>query len=350
MFDVVAAAAISHSGMLNVVRRVLFTSTSSAPGASAFDFDSFYQFGTGIVCLSRGTVYMLTPSHVIRNATQNKYTNDSPFWVSIRHGQPEQLRDFMMPMRMYDFSPGGEDAMDVAIAEMSPMVIGLTDYLDWDNDELFCRADESIQGATAIVLGYPEEVNAYAFLESPEGDWQQVANVKRDRFEGLVFEDGDGTWFANFSHRDGYVYPGLSGSTVVCAVNGRLKYLGMVLSVGGNGRRFRIRKFSDIRAAAGHLSTLPWEVLDEAYFLGSPLHSMMTYAEFRSGMPGVETFVPRRTNDFLEQLLRTQADGVRPHWVSDPTEMLEETTAMVQRDLLRALRAVARQKAQASGN
>ena len=347
MFDVMAAAAIARSGMLNVVRRVLFTSTKTTLSVSAFDFESFYQFGTGIVLISQGTVYVLTPSHVIRNATDNKYTNDSPFWVSTRHDQPKELFDFMMPMRMLDFSPSGEDGLDAALIEMSPIISDLCDYLDWDNDNLICSPGESISGATAVVAGYPEEVNAYEFLDAPDGSVQQVASVKRDRFEGLVFEDAEGTWFVNFLHREGYMYPGLSGSVVVCAVNGQLKYLGIVISIGDGGRRFKIRKFSDIRRRAGQLIKLPWEVLDEAYFLANPTLSTMTHAEFRSSMSGEEKFVQKRTNDYLEQLLRTKDHPRRRHWISDPHEILKVATSLVKYDFVEALKAVARLKAQA---
>jgi len=346
MFDVMAAAAILRSGMLNVVRRTLFTSTKTALSASAFDLESFYQFGTGIVLISQGTVYVLTPSHVIRHATDNKYTNDSPLWVATRHDQPKELFDFMMPMRMHDLSPGGEDGLDAALIEMNPVIFDLGYYLDWDNDDLICGPGESISGATAVVAGYPEEVNGYEFLDAPDGSVQQVASIKRDRFEGLVFEDAEGTWFANFSHREGYLYPGLSGSVVVCAVNGRLKYLGLVISIGGGGRRFKIRKFSEIRTRTGQLTKLPWEVLDEAYFLASPTMSTMTYAEFRSSMSGEEKFVQKRTNDYLEQLLRTKNHPRRLHWFSDPHELLKVATSRVKYDFVEALKAVARLKAQ----
>ncbi len=342
MFDVTAPTQIAHSGMLKVVRRILFTSTNNSPSAHAFDFDSFYQFGTGIVLISRGTVYVLTPSHVIRNATGNKYTNDSPFWVTVRHTQPKGLLDFMMPMRMHDFSPGGEGVLDAAFIEMNPMIPDLADYLDWDNDELFCRSNESIQGATAIVMGYPEEVNAYAFMDRPDGTIQQVAKIRRNGFQGLVYEDADGSWFKNFTHRAGYVYPGLSGGVAVCLVNGQLKYLGIVLSMGGHGERFKILKFSDIRKASGELARLPWEVLDEAYFLTNPTLSTMNYAEFS----GAEPFIQRRTNDILEQLMRTKNCPQREHWIADPAELFQIATSLVKDNLVQSLKAIARAKAE----
>ncbi len=216
MFVPRLAKAIVKSGMLNVVRRLLFTSVESSPRSGPFDFQSFYQQGTAVALLSEGQIYLLTASHVVRNATNNLYANDSPFWVTRAHEQPSDLLDFLLPDRFFDCSPGGEDPLDVAVIEVNPFVPkGLTDYLNWDDSSLFVNDQIDLSGCTAVVIGYPEEVNQYQFPMEDEGPLQ-VATFARATFRGELL-DSCGTRFANLSHREGYEYAGLSGGTVIAA-------------------------------------------------------------------------------------------------------------------------------------
>ncbi len=190
---------------------------------------------------------------------------------------------------------------------------GLPNFLDWDNDELFCQPDDDVVGATAAVAGYPEQTNPYKFIDSEDGSVQQVAAIQLTTFLGVISSNSDDQLvFQNSNHQDGYQYSGLSGGVVVCSIGGRPKYLGIAVSRGGEGRRFAIVRFSDIRAAIGNLMDLPWQLLDEAYLLGHPTHAMMTFREFEDEIAGTAPFVQRRSNTYLEQLLRTmQAAGGR---------------------------------------
>ncbi|TXD94222.1 hypothetical protein FUT87_07375 [Mitsuaria sp. TWR114] len=347
MFDVDVAQQILTSGALRVVRRMLFTGTK-LPGEaqSAFDFESFYQHGSAIVLESQGRIYLLTPSHVIRNATGNQYTNDSPFWTTIRHEPPAELMDFLMPVRMHDMAPGGFAEFDAAIVEMNPMVLfGLPDVLNWDDHTLFCGPDEVVNGATAVVAGYPEQTNAYEHPEQEDGSIQQMATIRLTTFQGMISVGDDGQpVFVNFMHEDGYEYAGLSGGVVVCGVGGRVKYLGIVISSGLGGRRFKVVTFAKLRAALGVLHRLPWELLDEAYFLGHPTHSTMTFRDFVGALHERRRFVQRRSNDYLEQLLRTIATGSRPHWVCELEPMRDELKQRLCWHLVTALEAVASQR------
>lgn len=345
MFDPNAITRIARSGMLGVVRRVLFTSTNTSQGATAFDFESFYQFGTGIVVISMGKVYVLSPSHVIRNATGNQYINDSPFWLTAQHKQPKDLIDFLMPMRICDLSPDGETDLDAAFVEMNDLIMNLGPYLDWDDQALFLGDNESFRGATAIVMGYPEEVNAYDFLDMEDGSVQQVANIRHEGFHGVVYEDTDGCWFNNFNHREGYIYPGLSGGIVVCNVDGCLKYLGMVVSNGDGGKRFKVLKFTDLRKAVPEISRLPWDIVDEAYFLKHRTMSTMNYAQFQDRFFGSGNFVPVRSNEFIEQMIRALDSPRRRHWFADPEQALVEATGVVRRDFCSVLAKVVSLKA-----
>lgn len=347
MFDVDVAQQILRSGALRVVRRMLFTGTK-LPGdaASAFDFESFYQQGTAIAMESEGRIYVLTPSHVIRNATGNQYMNDSPFWTTVRHEPPAELMDFLMPVRMHDLAPGGFSPLDAAIVEMNPLVpFGLPDALNWDDLSLFCGPSDLVNGATAVVAGYPEQTNPYEYPEQEDGSIQQQPTIRLTTFQGMISTGDDGQpVFVNFMHEAGYEYAGLSGGVVLCGVRGRVKYLGIVISHGQGGRRFRMVTFAQLRAALGVFQRLPWELLDEAYFLGHPTHSTMTFRDLVDDLHGRRPFVQRRSNDYLEQLLRTIATGSRPHWVCELEPLRDELKIRLCWHLATALRAVANQR------
>lgn len=344
MFDVEAVNAILGSGLLRVVRKTLFTSTKDPErSTSVFDFDTFYQHGTAVVLQSHGMVYLLTPSHVVRNATQNDYQNDSPVWAAVRHEQVSHVSQFLLPMRFHDLSPDGVTPIDAAVLEINPLIVGgLPDFLDWDNEDLFCHPDDDVYAATAVVAGYPEEANPYKFVEQEDGSVLQIPTIRLTIFQGMISRDADDQLvFLNFMHQDAYEYAGLSGGVVVCAIGGKPKYLGIVVSRGDGGRRFNIVSFADIRAALRDLRNVPWEVVDEAYFLGHPTHAMMTFREFEDDLMGRATFVQRRSNVFLEQLVRTMSAPPRPHWVCNLQGMHDQLREQLGVHLAQCLRKVA---------
>lgn len=327
------AKQIEQSGALNVARRVLFTSTKTDESASAFELNCFYQFGTCIVLMSKGTIYLLTPSHVVRNATENKYLNDSPFWVSRSHERPEVMTDFLMPWRYFDHSPDGYDELDVGLVEVNPFVPrGVVDYLNWDDEALFVRRDSLHGEYTAVVLGYPEQVNPWHYPESGEGPLQ-VAQICRAAFRGTVSVSGAELWFNNFSHREGYQYSGLSGGVVVCVVENETKYLGIVVSR-DEGKRFRIVPFYEIRERLGCFESLPWEVLDEAYFLGRPTHRSMTHSELMHALRTSADWIQPRSNAFLEQLLRSRTQRRPRSWVLDIEGLYAQTVVGLHIELI----------------
>lgn len=340
MFAPRLAKAITHSGMLNVVRRLLFTSVDSSPRSSPFDFQSFYQQGSAVVLLSKGQIYLLTASHVVRNATNNLYANDSPFWVTRAHEQPNDLMDFLMPDRFFDCSPGGEDPMDIAVVEVNPLVTKqLTDYLNWDDYSLFASDQTDFSGCTAVVIGYPEEVNPYQF-PGIEGGPLQVATFARATFRGELL-DPCGTCFENLSHKEGYEYAGLSGGTVVAATAEGFKYVGMVVSSFDSGKKFKVIPYAKIRELIPSFTQLKWEVLDEAYFMKIPTHTGMNYIQLQNALRGNDTFVPERSNLFLEQLERSLMAPQRPYWTGDLKLLAREIKPRILNDLAVALRNVA---------
>jgi len=292
------------------------------------------------VLLSEGQIYLLTASHVVRNATNNLYANDSPFWVTRAHEQPSDLVDFLMPDRFFDFSPGGEDPMDAAVIEVNPFVPkGLTDYLNWDDSSLFPSEQIDLSGCTAVVIGYPEEVNPYQF-PAIEGGPLQVATFARATFRGELL-DPYGKRFANLSHRAGYEYAGLSGGTVVAATTEGLKYVGMVVSSFDSGKEFMVIPYADIRKRIPSFTHLQWEVLDEAYFLKIPTHTGMNYLQLHDGLRGNGTFVPERSNLFLEQIERSLVAPSRPHWVGTLKPLMLEARQRVLNELVAVLQKVA---------
>lgn len=340
MFVPRLAKAIVQSGMLNVVRRLLFTSVESSPRSGPFDFQSFYQQGTAVALLSEGQIYLLTASHVVRNATNNLYANDSPFWVTRAHEQPSDLLDFLLPDRFFDCSPGGEDPLDVAVIEVNPFVPkGLTDYLNWDDSSLFVNDQIDLSGCTAVVIGYPEEVNPYQFPMEDEGPLQ-VATFARATFRGELL-DSCGTRFANLSHREGYEYAGLSGGTVIAATTQGFKYVGMVVSSFDRGKQFTVIPYADIRKRIPSFTQLQWEVVDEAYFMRMPTHIGMNYIQLQHMLGGQGTFTPERSNLFLEQIERSVMAPPRSHWASNLNHLALEARRRILNDLVTVLRMVA---------
>lgn len=337
------AKQIEQSGALNVARRVLFTSTQTDEGASAFDLNCFYQFGTCVVLMSRGTIYALTPSHVVRNATGNEYLNDSPFWVSRSHESFKEITDFLMPWRYFDHSPDGHGDLDVGLVEVNPLVLrGVVDYLDWDDEALFVRQDSLHSDSTAVVLGYPEEVNPWHYPESGDSP-VQVAQIRRAAFRGTVSVSGSELWFENLSHREGYQYAGLSGGVVVCVVENETKYLGIVVSR-DEGKKFRIVPFYEIRERTGCFESLPWEVLDEAYFFSRPTHRSMTHSELMRQLRTSADWIQPRSNAFLAQLLRSRTQRRPRSWIGDLEGLYAEIVVGLRSELISALRLVAQKK------
>ncbi len=329
--------------MLNVVRRLFFTSATASAESGPFDFQAFFQQGTAVALLSGGQIYLVTPSHVVRNATANEYENDSPFWVTRAHEQPYDLMDFLMPDRIFDCSPGGEDPMDVAVIEMNPVVLkGLADYLDWDDPSTFASANDDLAGCTAVVMGYPEEVNPYTY-PSEDGAPIQVATFSRAAFRGVLLDTG-GTHFENLSHKPDYDYAGLSGGVVVAATQSGFKYVGVVVSSFEKGKRFAIIPFLSIRQRLQELAQLEWEVVDEAYFMRRPTHSGMTYAQLREMLRKPLGPVPERSNRFLEQIERSLRGPSRSHWVVNLRLLALEAKQRVREDLVTVLSQVAREK------
>ncbi len=230
-----AAKSIERSPLLRTARRVLFTHSGS-PTPHRFQLEHFFQFGTGIVIIRRGYLYLITASHVVRNATSNMYSNDSPFWITREHKRPDDIADFLMPMRFLDLDSGGESGRDVALAELATSMRPVPDHLDWDDASAFVNFPMEASGTTAVAVGYPAELNGYTFAEP---DNVPSANVVRKTFRGYIEVNGDEVWFRNENHRENFDYAGLSGGLVVCYAAGRPKCLGIAISRGDGGRRFR---------------------------------------------------------------------------------------------------------------
>lgn len=343
MFVKSNAKRIEQSGMLNVVRRLLFTSVDSSPQSGPFDFQAFYQQGTAVTLINKGQIYLLTASHVVRNATNNVYVNDSPFWVPRAHEQPADLADFLMPDRFYDCSPGGEGPLDLAVVEVNPLAPrGLTNYLNWDDSSLFAGYNLNLSGCTGVVIGYPEETNPYQF-PAAEGAVLQVATFARATFRGVITDPG-GTCFENLSHRDGYEYAGLSGGTLIAATTEGLKYVGMVVSNFHGGKQFKVIPYREIRKCIPSFSRLPWEVLDEAYFMKNPTHTTLNFTQLQTMLNGCGTFLPERSNDFLEQIARSVMAKPRPHWVINLKHLAVDAKWRVHEDLITVLMKVAVRK------
>lgn len=347
-FQARLAKRIEQSRALMVARRMLFTSTRTDDGASTFDLNFFYQYGTGVLLISRGTVYVLTASHVVRNATENKYSNDSPFWVSRSHEHFNELMDFLMPWRYFDCSPDGQDELDVGLIEINSFIPkGVVDALNWDDDTLFVQQGEDIDNLTAVVMGYPEDVNPWYFPETNDAPIQ-VAQIRRATFRGTVTTSRSELWFENLSHRDGYKYAGLSGGIVVCFHEKQTKYLGIVVSR-DEGKRFRIIPFFKIREKLSDLALLAWEVLDEAYFLGHPTHRSMNYSEQKHYLKSDEKWTQPRSSAFSEQLLRSLRQRRPSSWICDLEGLHAELKSRLKFELIQVLGLVKARKLQPRG-
>lgn len=302
MFNPKIAREIERHPIVASVRRILFTH-SDGPEPNRFERVHFYQFGSGIVIIRASRLYLLTASHVVRNATQNNYSNDSPFWVTRTLRTPEDFHDFLMPMRIVDLDPAGETGRDVALAEIADMPNPVEGMLYWDDPSNFVRPDHAA-GQTAVAIGYPCELNEYTFSD----EYVPFANVVRVSFKGVIQVEGKDVWFLNRTHKTGFNYAGLSGGLVACSIEGRIKCVGLAVSSGDEGRRFRVIPFADIRRWFEPFHDLKWQVLDEAYLVREWTHESTSHLELRRMLTTGDEPVRIRSNDPLRQLMRCLDD------------------------------------------
>ena len=338
MFKVRLARKIERSGLLEASRRILFTASPESSKNGRFELYYCYQFGSCVVVKEKGVVYSITASHVIRNATRNDYMNSSPFAITPNHPRPGD-QDFLYPMRYYDFSPSGEHELDVGVIEITATIFHLGMAINLDDESNYIQPGELIENMTAVVSGYPEETNQYECKITNDEEYKQIAIIKREFFRGTVTSQSDGLWFNNFTNQKNYAYSGLSGGVVVCCANKDIpKPLGIVVSCGENGRRFKIIPFYVIKSKVPFFEKLDWEVIDEAYFIGSSLtHSQMKYDDFARFCSGKSPrdFIQKRTNVYLEQIERSiKSNPEKFHYI---IEMKKEVRFRVVRDLVFSL-------------
>jgi hypothetical protein len=322
MFSARVAKKIERSEILNCVRRIFFTSLEGYAPESSFHLREFYQYGSGVLLKSKGRLYLLTASHVVRNATANVYLNDSPFWITaedMKFGNLN-LSDFIYPRRYYDDSWRGAGSLDASITELNPFILKIGTHLNWDDDEKFVDPADDVIGSTAILRGFPSELNQYKYKEEADGRWRALANVARATFRCEVKSrtaDGDFMMKNLTTQSASFDYSGLSGGVVACDVAGTIKYLGIATDRTADGGEFYVASFHEIRRRFGTLYELPWQVLDEAYFLMHPFRRDMSYTELICELSGTKAFVHERHNDYLAQLTRSVDQPVSKGWFNN---------------------------------
>lgn len=354
MFSPRIAKRIEQSETLNCVRRIFFTSLEGHNPESSFHLREFYQYGSGVLLESKDRLYLLTASHVVRNATANLYLNDSPFWITAKDMKfgSLNLSDFMYPRRYYDDSWREGGSLDASIAELNPLVLEIGTHLNWDDDEKFVNPTDDVNGSTAILRGFPSELNQYKYKEEADGRWRALANVARATFRCEVKSrtaDGDfmlrnlTTQSANFD------YSGLSGGVVACEVAGAIKYLGIATDCAADGSEFYVVSFHEIRRRFGTLFELPWQVLDEAYFLMHPFRRDMSYGELIRDLRGIKAFVHERHNDYLAQLTRSVNQPISKSWINNQQTLAQALLAnkgLLIQELVSALKLIAAKSGQ----
>ncbi|WP_313281815.1 hypothetical protein [Delftia tsuruhatensis] len=319
MFIPRIAKKIESKGYLRCVRRIFFTSLEDKNPESSFHLREFYQYGSGVLLRSKDQLYLLTASHVIRNATNNIYLNNSPFWITAEDLKTGDLSvmDFIYPRRYHDESPGKDYGIDASIAEMNPMAFNVGPYLDWDNEELFVNKRDDAIGSTAVISGFPSELNQYKYIEEPDGRYRSLATINRENFRCEVSQRiGCGDYILkNLTTKpDNFDYSGLSGGIVACDVLGSIKYLGIATDYMKDGSGFYVVSFEEIRQRLGKIFDLPWQVLDESYFMKHPFRRDMNYGEFMHQLSNRGDFIHSRHNEHLSQIMRSLNQPISRSW------------------------------------
>lgn len=226
-------------------RRIFFNHVNeTVQERGYFHVDQMFGAGTGILIKQDGIFYLLTAGHVVDNATNGEFNNESPFWVTrLANEFGFELFEFLMPAQILHIGEliancgKNVDAADLILVEMFfPSVTHMPDrYIDLDRrPDYLLRKDEFFEGQLLLGVGYPFEKNEFGFFDKPEGEFTHYTTVSRYIFDGFCRIEED----EPFMSAEGLgLFPDLSGASGGIVTNVQpcsedVKMAGILVSAG----------------------------------------------------------------------------------------------------------------------
>lgn len=254
-FDVFRKAqeAAYVSTPVKATRRILFNHLNkSTHDRGFFHVDTMYGGGSGVLLKHEHTFYLLTADHVIANATDYAFRNESPFWMPSQANHfPQELSAFLMPAQILHI---GEvvsnqainfDQKDMILIELFfPDVNHMpNEFLDLDaNPDYLATKEGFFEGQYLVAAGYPFDTNNFDWFDKPRTDGMtHSTQLNRLIVDGICeFDEGEPTMSRRSASSK---FPNLAGAeggivTNVPAPGDSVKMLGMLVSAGPTIARF----------------------------------------------------------------------------------------------------------------
>jgi hypothetical protein len=244
---------VCRSTAIKATRRIFFNHLDKKiEERGFFHVDTMYGAGSGVLIKHENTFYLLTADHVIANATNYSFSNESPFWMpSQANCFPQELEAFLMPAQILHI---GEtvpdqgkkfDAKDIILIELFfPSVKYMPDhFLNFDaNPDLLASTEGFCEGQFLVAAGYPFDTNSFEWFDEMRDDGMtHSTNVNRLIVDGIC-EIDEGEPILSRRLRSG-TFPNLSGAsggivTNIPAPGETVKMLGILVSAGSSIVRF----------------------------------------------------------------------------------------------------------------
>jgi len=286
-----------NSDAVKATRRIFFNHLDeSLEERGHFHVDMMYGAGSGLLIKKNKTFYLLTVSHVLKNATNFEFSNESPFWMTCASNKfGDKLEDFLMPGQLIHIGESGAyeeknvDCSDLLLVELFyPFFKNLPDrYVDLDNNpDCFVDKQDFYDGMVLLAVGFPFEENNFEYYDEPENGFTHFTNINRRIVPGLCSLDGGMPHMVRFDGRDFPSLSGASGGVVTNVQTSRdeVKIAGVLVS-----------------ASAAIVRFIPSYVVVEALSRLSQSKTTKVDPNFRE--PTLEG------RDFLEEMARAMNNG-----------------------------------------
>lgn len=283
-----AAESSQSSNTIKSTRRILFNHLyQTLEERGHFHVDQTFGSGSGILLRKSGLFYLLTARHVLQNATNFEFTNDSPFWVtSLNRYQVESVYYFLMPARLHfigDLIAGrgsSIDTSDLVMVELfKPFPKHQPDsFLDFDAKvSPLLPKEQFFDGQVLFAAGYPFGRNSFTFLDEPRDGFTHETPVQRHIVNGHCVREHGEPYMTLLPNAESFEdLSGVSGG-IVCNMQpkgNQVRALGMILS--GGPRIIRFLPSYLIQEAVDRLNEAKSIIIDSAVVREPDLHTLVT--------------------------------------------------------------------------
>lgn len=246
----------TKSNTVKSSRRLLFN-FQNPENKKLFHSDYMYGGGSGILIKYSNKYFLLTARHVLKNSIDEfdnrKYQNISPFWIMSHNRSFDNWKfsDFLYPHKYYELKEIISDDhqniwKDIALVELFPPINNENipdNFLDLDKKLEILPKKYFNEGRMLLVSGYPESKNPFEYEDIPT-DFTHKTALNRNILYGFLKNDEFGQYISlNDFRNEIYTHKNLNGFSggIVTDVQHKgnaVKFLGMVISGGGNKVRF----------------------------------------------------------------------------------------------------------------